>query len=113
MALLSTGTMSAHADPALMAGLSYNFQGGDFGITVKALSDDEEDTNVGALGATFYPFSPKPFGIDLGVGHNFKNATVTLGWDFLKRDAQVAVGASNLKEKKSAPFAPPVQELPQ
>ncbi len=107
IALLSTSTMSAQADPAYMAGLSVNLHGGDFGITLKALSNDEEDTVVGALGATYYPFSKKTFGVDLGVGHNFKDATLTLGWDLLKSDVQIAAGVSDTAVKKSEPYIPP------
>ena len=105
--LLSSGLSSnTMADVTYMAGVSYAFNG-QFGLTLKALSDDNKSRVVGALGATYYPLAPKPFGIDAGVGYTYDDAAVTVSWDFLQEAAQISAGYADIDEDKKSPYTPP------
>ncbi|MGY8872217.1 MAG: hypothetical protein ACKVJE_17410 [Pseudomonadales bacterium] len=92
---------TAQADPAIMFGLSYSFNG-EFGVTVKALSNDDEDEFVAAVGATFYPYTNKSFGLDAGIGYTFDDAAAVLSWDFLQEAAQASIGYANTDSNKSS-----------
>lgn len=88
-----------HADPGVMLGLSYTF-GGTFGVTAKLLSSDKRDQAVVAAGATWYPMAAtQKWGVDLGVGYNFNDVGVTVGWDFLQRRAQGAIGFVDTRDR--------------
>ncbi len=90
-------------------GISYIFgtSPGDFGVTVKILPDDDENTGVVGAGVSYYPFAEvKKFGADLSAGYLFKNGAVTLGYDFLQWKPQLAVGYVDTEDNKATPAAP-------
>jgi hypothetical protein len=74
-------------------GVTYNFDG-SVGVSLKVLSTNKEDRGAVAAGVTFFPRTNK-FGIDVGAGYVFRNAAVTLGWDFLNSNPQIALGYVN------------------
>lgn len=94
--------IQAQAGVGALFGLSYNFGKtiSDFGLTVKVLSDNEEDEFVAAAGVSYFPFAEQGnmFGADLSGGYIFENAAVTLGWDFLNRRPQLGVGYINSQD---------------
>lgn len=94
------GTVPAYADPAFMVGLAMNFGGGasKAGITGKVLSSNIANEFVGAAGMTYF-FSDQSVGFDAGVGYTFDGSSVTFTYDFTNNQPQIAVGASNTKEK--------------
>lgn len=89
--LLTTLPFTTQSDPAAFIGINYSF-GGDLGISVKALSDDDENNAVGAAGVSYYPMATNKFGIDAGVGYAFDSYAVTAGWDFLQKQPVVSIG---------------------
>jgi len=96
-ALVSTlMAMPANADPTYMLGLALNFGGGEtqLGVTAKVLSDDKPEEIVGAAGVSY--FFDGSWGADVGVGYTFDDGAVTLGYDFLNRSPQVAVGWADI-----------------
>jgi hypothetical protein len=108
----------AQADPSAFFGVTYNFGAPltDLGLSVKLLSDDEEDKGVVDVGVSYSPFAKEgKFGLDAGAGYLFKNGAVTFGWDFLNMKPQVGVGYVNTAEDKqenkpSAPEPPPLSD---
>ena len=100
--------LSAQADPAAFIGISYGFDS-SFGISIKALSSDEEDEGVVAVGTTYYPFAAsKKFGFDLGAGYTFDGSAIIGGWDFIQSQPQVSFGFADTDDdkKKNPPVAP-------
>ena len=85
----------AKADAGIFFGISYAFGGGGPGISLKVLSSDKEDKAVAGAGVSYYPLAAKPFGVDVGVGYNFNNAGVMVGYDFLQNGVQVSAGYVN------------------
>ncbi|MBL1319478.1 MAG: hypothetical protein COA63_000260 [Methylophaga sp.] len=102
LALLGLLPLTAQADPAAFVGISYSFGGSGVGISVKVLSDDEEDQAVAALGATYYPMAANKFGIDLSAGYAFDDAAVLVGWDFLQKSVQVSAGWADIEDDDSS-----------
>ncbi len=86
-----------------MLGLSYSFNG-EFGVTVKVLSSSDEDEFVAAVGATYYPFAKKSFGLDAGVGYTVEDAATVLSWEFLQEAAQVSIGYADTDSDDSRPI---------
>jgi len=104
--LLASCTM-AQADAGFMLGISHNF-GGSTGITFKVLSSDKQDKGVVALGVSYFPGNDKnKFGLDLGVGYNFRRGAATVGWDFLHQQVQAAIGYSDTKKPPPPPAPAP------
>ncbi len=101
LALLGLLPLTTQADPAAFVGISYSFGGSGVGISVKVLSDDEEDQVVAALGATYYPMATDKFGIDLSAGYAFDDAAVLVGWDFLQKSVQVSAGWADIEDDDS------------
>ena len=100
MAGILAAAVTASAGPAAMFGVAYNIQGGDFGFTVKVISNNKKNRIIGAAGMSYYPWAPvKKFGLDLSGGYLFDGAAVTAGWDFLKSDYQGAVGYVNVVDE--------------
>jgi hypothetical protein len=98
LALLSA-CAAASADPGVMLGVSYNF-GGTPGLTLKVLSSDQRDRAVAAVGVSYFPLaSAQRLGVDLSGGYNFRHGAATVGWDFLNRRVQGAVGWSDTRER--------------
>ena len=92
--LFATGS-AAMAGPMLMVGISHNFGGGT-GFTIKLMSTNQEDKTAAAVGITYFPgATDRRWGADVGVGHNFRNAAVTVGYDWLNRQWQVSAGVAN------------------
>ena len=89
--LLAALPLTAQSDAAAFVGINYSF-GGNVGISVKALSDDDENNGVAAVGVSYYPMAANKFGIDAGVGYAFDSYAVTAGWDFLQKEPVVSVG---------------------
>jgi hypothetical protein len=101
---------TAQADPAGMLGLSYSFNG-EFGVTAKILSSSDEDEFVAAVGATYYPFADKSFGLDAGVGYTVEDAATVLSWDFLQEAAQISIGYADTDSDDSRrPAAPAIDD---
>lgn len=101
-------SIQAQAGVGALFGLSFNFGTNisisDFGLTVKVLSDNEEDKFVAAAGVSYFPFAEQGnmFGADLSGGYIFENAAVTLGWDFLNRKPQLALGYVNSQDDSNS-----------
>lgn len=96
-------------DPTIMVGVAYTLNGkatlDNLGFTAQVISSNKENKWVGALGATFYPWSAKQFGVALGVGRNFENSTALIGYDFLKAEPLLGAGWANTKgERNTTPF---------
>ncbi|MFW5425836.1 MAG: hypothetical protein ACKE8G_04585 [Methylophagaceae bacterium] len=101
LALLGLLPFTAQADPAAFVGISYSFGGSGVGISVKVLSDDEEEQAVAALGATYYPTATNKWGMDLSAGYAFDDAAVLVGWDFLQESVQVSAGWADIEDDDS------------
>ena len=89
----------ALADPTVMLGLSINFggaQSNQVGITGKVLTDNKQDTVIGAAGVTYFP-GTGAWGVDAGLGYNFDDTTATLTYDFVNQGAQLAAGWADLE----------------
>lgn len=95
-------------DPTIMVGVAYNLNGkaslDNLGFTAKVISSNKENKWVGALGATFYPWSAKQFGVDLSVGRNFENSSALVGYDFLKNEPLLGAGWANTKGDRNTPI---------
>lgn len=93
---------------SVMAGLAYSFGSGlaqeNLGFTLKALNTNEANHFVLGAGGTFYPWSDERFGMDLGAGYNFNEATALLGYDFLKKAPVVSGGWVNTTEENNDCF---------
>ncbi|MDP1782207.1 hypothetical protein [Hydrogenophaga sp.] len=90
-----------------MFGISHNF-GGDTGVTFKILSTDRRNRPVLAAGVSFFPGEGRRIGLDLGVGYNFRQTTVTFGRDLVMERFQMAWGlASRRCPPAPAPVAAP------
>ena len=103
----------AQAGASGFFGISYIFgtSPGDFGVTVKILSDDDENTAVLGGGVSYYPLSEaRKFGVDADVGYLFQNSAVTVGWDFLQKKPQLGVGYIDTDDGNPTPAAPSVPE---
>lgn len=94
--ILALAAVSAHADPALMFGINYNFGGGGPGLSMKVLSDDREDRTVASVGASWYPMMNR-VGLDLGVGRTFESGAATVGWDVINSAPQFSIGYVDTK----------------
>ena len=103
--LLAGLNVNSYAEATWMAGVSYTFSG-QFGITLKALSDDKKSKTVGVVGASYYPFAPQPFGVDVGAGYTYDDAAATISWDFLQKTIQFSGGYSDIEEDKKKYYAP-------
>ena len=106
----------AQAGPGGFFGISYVFGSslGDFGLSAKILSDNDENTGVVGAGLSYFPFAKeKKFGADLSAGYLFQNGAVTGGWDFLQRKPQLGIGYVNTKDDNPAPPAPPPPPPPE
>ena len=103
--LLAGLSVNSHAEATWMAGVSYTFSG-QFGITLKALSDDKKSKTVGVVGATYYPFAAQSFGVDAGAGYTYDDAAATISWDFLQKTVQFSGGYADIEEDKKKYYAP-------
>jgi hypothetical protein len=99
----------ALADPAILFGVSYNFQKeNSFGLTVKGISNDLPNNVVAGVGVTYYPFSPTgQFGADVNVGYAFQNVAVIGGYDFIKNESQFSFGYVNTRPVSAGSVAAP------
>jgi hypothetical protein len=89
--LFALAAATAHADPAVMFGINYNFGGGGPGLSVKVLSSDRQDRTVGSVGASYYPMMNR-VGLDVGFGRTFENGAATVGWDVINNAPQASIG---------------------
>lgn len=95
-----------------MFGISHNF-GGDTGVTFKILSTDRRNRPVVAAGVSFFPGEGRRIGLDLGVGYNFRQTTVTFSRDLVMERFQMAWGlASRRCPPAPAPAAVPASPPP-
>ena len=85
------------ADPAAFAGIAYTFDG-KAGITLKLLSDNEEEKWVAAIGGTYYFNSKNELGIDVSGGYTFDDAAVLIGWEILQVQPQISAGWADTEE---------------
>ena len=107
--LMLLGSTAVQADPALFFGVSYVFGQSESGpgLSLKVMSTDKEDHFAVGAGVSYYPtMKGNKFGVDAGVGYNFDNMAVTVGWDFM-HSPQVAIGYIDTEDKRPAP--PPVE----
>lgn len=74
-----------------MFGISHNF-GGDTGMTFKILSTERRNRPVLAAGVSFFPGEGRRIGLDVGVGYNFRQTTVTFSRDLVMARFQMAWG---------------------
>lgn len=101
--LLCLLPLTSYADPAAFVGVTYAFGNGGssgIGLTAKVLSDDKDENGVAALGASYYPFSAQPFGLDVSAGYAFDDAAVLLGWDFLQDSIVLSAGWADIENKR-------------
>jgi len=99
----------AQADPGAFFGITYDIGSSlsGVGVSIKALSTNEEDKAAVDLGISYFPLANEDkFGVDLGVGYLFQNGAVTLGWDFLNSKPQLGVGYVNTQEDEEAVSTP-------
>ncbi|AOF84017.1 hypothetical protein BSY239_4040 [Hydrogenophaga sp. RAC07] len=95
-----------------MFGISHNF-GGDTGVTFKILSSDRRNRPVLAAGVSFFPGEGRRIGLDVGVGYNFRQTTVTFSRDLVMERFQMAWGlASRRCPPAPAPVAAPASPPP-
>ncbi len=84
-------THPAHAEITIAFGI--NITGAyDFGLTIKALTNDSAERYVAAVGTTFYPFAHRKAGFDIGLGKASGFAYVLYGIDFLQDAAYMSLG---------------------
>lgn len=102
---------NAFSGATYMAGVSYTFSG-EFGVTLKALTDDRKSKVVGSLGATYYPFAAKSYGFDLGAGYTYDDAAATISWDFVQQSIQFSAGYADIEEDKKRVYTPPPAVTP-
>ena len=100
-AIISGLCVTAQAEVGTFAGITYLFgEKGEFGLTVKALSNRKEDKAIGAIGVNFYPFSKdQKLGFDIGAGYNGRDSALILGYDLLNRNPTISGGWSYTKER--------------
>ena len=79
-ALALVASASAFADPGVMIGVNYNFDG-QLGITLKVLTTDKQDRPALGVGVSYLPMR-KSFGFDVDVAYLFKDSAVTFGYDY-------------------------------
>ncbi|WP_456382844.1 hypothetical protein [Hydrogenimonas sp.] len=101
--MLMSGVFS-YAGPQAMFGLSYTWGGaigeGNLGLSVKLLSDNEEDNPVVAAGVSYYPWAyTDKFGVDVSAGYLSDSFAITGGWDFLQSDWILSAGYVNTIEE--------------
>ena len=77
-----------------MFGISHNF-GGDTGVTFKILSTERGNRPVLAAGVSFFPGEGRRIGLDVGVGYNFRQTTVTFSRDLVMERFQMAWGVAS------------------
>ena len=95
-----------------MFGISHNI-GGDTGVTFKILSSDRRNRPVLAAGVSFFPGEGRRIGLDVGVGYNFRQTTVTFSRDLLMEQFQLAWGvASRRCPPAPVPPAAPAPAFP-
>lgn len=105
--LISGFAATAHADVGAFAGITYLFgDKGGLGFTVKALTTRKEEKAVGAIGVNFYPARSQQFGVDVGVGYQWQDAALILGYDVLNQNATVSGGWSDTKSKDAPTPSP-------
>lgn len=93
-----TTSTTVNNEASLFLGFAWTFAGpgsssGTPGLTLKVLSTNERNAPALAAGVT-YNFDGS-FGCDVGAGYNMSDATLTLGYDFCKRGAQVGLGGTS------------------
>ncbi len=98
--------------PGVMVGIAFDFSGApsaaDFGFTVKALSNSCENSFVLGVGVSYFPWvTESKFGLDAGVGYNFRHAAVMGGYDFLRNKPQVSTGWAYTRRPASRLSTPP------
>jgi len=99
-AALMAASANVIADPAAFVGFTYDLGGNKgFGLTAKVVSSDEENKNVGAVGFNYYLDAPEAFGVDVGVGRNFDNSGLILGYDVLNKVPTVSGGWVDTESK--------------
>lgn len=94
-ALALVASASAFADPGVMIGVNYNFDG-QLGITLKVLTTDKQDRPALGVGVSYLPMR-KSFGFDADVAYLFKDSAVTFGYDYLHSTYQASVGYVDTK----------------
>ncbi|MBN2646222.1 MAG: hypothetical protein JXR44_00375 [Thiotrichales bacterium] len=92
----ATLSTSAQAEPTYFIGVAYTF-GGEFGVTGKILTDDEQDSFSASVGATYYPYAYEKFGVDLGGTYAFDKIALGAGFDFVKNAPVISAGYADTK----------------
>lgn len=114
-AILGIFAAGAQADAGVMLGVSYDFSGttslNNLGVTAKVLSSDREDKWVGALGASFYPWSDKKLGLDVSGGYNFQDSAALVGYDLLRGAPQISAGWSDTDDRDHKSVSPSDRRL--
>ena len=102
-ALALVASASAFADPGVMIGVNYNFDG-QLGITLKVLTTDKQDRPALGVGVSYLPMR-KSFGFDADVAYLFKDyfAKIQLSYTYTQKkyaDAAGAMAAMQDKDQK-------------
>jgi len=101
-AALMAASASVIAGPAAFVGFTYDLGGNKgLGLTAKVVSSDEANKNVGAVGLNYYLDSPASLGVDVGLGRNFTNKGLLIGYDVLNDFPTVSGGWVNTESGSS------------
>lgn len=97
-------TQDRSSRPSVMLGVAFNFGGGaansNVGITLKLLHSDRRNRAVGAVGVTFFPWGDDvAFGLDAGIGYNFRNGAAVVSYDFLNASPQFSAGWAHTRSR--------------
>lgn len=106
-----TTTTSVKNEASLFLGFAWTFGGNDNrdgspGVSLKVLSTNERNAPALAAGVT-YNFDGS-LGCDIGVGYNTTDVTLTFGYDFCRRGAQVGLGGTRKPSTVTTTTTPPV-----
>ncbi|EBA03502.1 hypothetical protein RB2150_02564 [Rhodobacteraceae bacterium HTCC2150] len=92
------------AEPTFSLGLSVPLGGkeaGSVGISAHVLSGKKQNTWAAAAGVTYFPKN-KTWGVDIGVGRNFRSESIVLSYDFIQKGMNFSLGWSDLDLEMSA-----------
>lgn len=86
------------ADSVFAIGLSVPLNGkeaGSVGVSAHVLSGKKQDTWAAAAGVTYFPKN-QTWGVDVGLGRNFKSESIVLSYDFVQKGMNLSIGWSDL-----------------
>jgi hypothetical protein len=111
-AIFLSSSISVSADTGVFVGVVYDFgSNAGPGLSVKLVSDDEDDKAVAAIGVSYFPRGARRIGVDVSAGYTFDNGLVTAGYDFVNGVPQIGIGYMDTDNgTAAAPVATPTVE---